>query len=226
MHKTTTLPIGVDLFYDINDRLEFGELKTVFDVGANEGQTLNWVKHHQPAATLHSFEPVEKSFLKLKAMALKRPGCTVVHTALGAEKGSMDIKLFEEHSVLNSLKPGLMNHEFNAKTETIQIIRLDSYCMANNINRIDLLKIDTEGFELEVLQGAGKMLDDGSISFIYAEVGFQSQNTRNTRFKELIHFLEPRGFLFYALYQLDAHDWNTGNHLGNALFVHRNIYPS
>ena len=98
--------------------------------------------------------------------------------------------------------------------------------MANNINRIDLLKIDTEGFELEVLQGAGKMLDDGSISFIYAEVGFQSQNTRNTGFKELIHFLEPKGFLFYALYQLDAHDWNTGNHLGNALFVHRNIYPS
>lgn len=224
LHKRETLPIGADLFHDINIRLKHGELKTVFDVGANEGQTLKWVKHHQPAAMIHSFEPAKSSFLKLKEIAEKKQGCAVIHSALGSEKGIMEIKLFKDYSILNSLKPNLMNQDFDAQTETIKINRLDAYCHSQQIHKIDLLKIDTKGYELEVLKGADKMLS-GKISFIYSEVGFQSENNRNTLLGELIDFLEPKDYLFYALYQLDPHDWKNKNHLGNALFVHKNVYP-
>lgn len=226
IHKINTLPIGVDLFFDINVRLKYPDLKIVFDVGANEGQTLKWIKHNRPQSMVYSFEPVQSSFLKLQETAERIGACIPVNSALGSQSGKMDIKLFEEYSVLNSLNPALMNNDTNAKVETVRIDTLDNYCTDSEIPHIDLLKIDTEGFELEVLKGAKNLLLNGNISFIYAEVGFQSSNKRNTPFKDLTDFLEKEGFFFYALYQIDDHDWMKGNHLGNALFINRNIYSA
>jgi FkbM family methyltransferase len=223
LHKVKTLPIGVDLFYDLTERINYRQVDLVIDAGANEGQTLRWIKHHLPAAQVISFEPVKSTFIKLQNNVARYPLCKAEHLALGAEAGEVEISLFDEYSVLNSLKPGQMNKASDARKEKIKVIRLDDYCRENKIDKIDLLKIDTEGFEKEVLEGCGDLLENGSISFVYCEVGFQSSNSRNTPLNELIIFLEKYGYLFYALYQYDAHDWQSGNHLANALFMQRNI---
>lgn len=225
IHKLNTLPIGVDLFHDITKRLNYGSLKLVLDVGANEGQTLKWIKHHQPQAKIISFEPIKASFEHLQKTALLYSGCVVENIALGEEEKNLEVKLFNDLSVLNSLKPELMNQLPDALTEVIQVERLDNYCTKHSITKIDLLKIDTEGYELNVLLGAGNLLDTGAVDFIYCEVGFQKTNNRNTSFEEIISFLELKQYYFYSLYQIDAHDWKAGNHLANALFVHKSIFP-
>ena len=46
---------------------------------------------------------------------------------------------------------------------------IDDFCSANRIPKIDILKIDTEGFDLNVLKGAKQMLSRGQIAFIYTE---------------------------------------------------------
>lgn len=222
IHKRGTLPIGADLFYDITQRLQYGNLDIVFDVGANEGQTLKWIKHQQPKARIYSFEPVMSTFNKLKTNANVFSNCVVENIALGEADGEKKIRLFSDYSVLNSLKDELMSRD--GTEEVIHIETLDGYCTKHQIEQISLLKIDTEGYELNVLEGAEKMLAEKQIHFIYCEVGFNKINIRNTAFDKLTGYLEEKGYFFYSLYQVDSHDWKNGNHLANALYIEKSIF--
>jgi len=226
LHKQSTLPIGIDFFYDIIKRLKYGKLSIVFDVGANEGQTVKWIRHYQAEAKIYSFEPVLSSFRKLQENTKGQKDIIVENLALGDQAGQKIIRLFDDYSVLNSLRDDLMNNKINAREETISIETIDAYCEKNTISQIDLLKIDTEGFEMNVLKGAQKMLDSGSISLIYAEVGFQQLNTRNTYFADIAEFLSDKDYYFYGLYQLSDHDWIKGNYFGNALFIKKDLFKS
>jgi len=73
---------------------------------------------------------------------------------------------------------------------------LDEYCKANNVSQIDLLKIDTEGFELEALQGATELLRNKAIKIIQFE--FKEVNIVKRRcLKDFYELLD--GFTFYRL---------------------------
>jgi FkbM family methyltransferase len=61
------------------------------------------------------------------------------------------IRLFDEYSALNSLKDELMNQSNHAREEEIAVTTIDKYCSEHGIPKIDLLKIDTEGYELNVM---------------------------------------------------------------------------
>jgi FkbM family methyltransferase len=226
IHKKSSLPIGADLFFDITNRLGQGPLDIVFDVGANEGQTFKWIRYHQAAAKIYCFEPVQSVFNVLQKITASARNCVVEHIALGEAQGQKRIRLFEDYSVLNSLRDDLMNQNLKAKEETITITTLDNYCEKNNIAKIDLLKIDTEGYELKVLEGASKMLANSAVSFIYCEVGFLQVNNRNTYFSVLCEYLAKRNYFFYGLYQVSDDNWAKGYSFGNALFVHKNKFIS
>jgi len=226
LHKINDLPVGADLFIDIRHKIRYPSLDILFDVGANVGQTWHWFRHHQPKAGIYCFEPVQSAFEQLQKRVGGDSHCVTVNKALGDEPGEKRIRLFEaEMTVLNSLREDVMNNNPGAREELIAIDTLDNYCANNQIAKIDLLKIDTEGFELNVLKGAKEMMKQGNISFIYCETGFQKQNTRNTYFAELTEFLAGQDYYFYGLYQVDHHDWIRGNGLGNALYVHTSVFP-
>jgi FkbM family methyltransferase len=80
-------------------------------------------------------------------------------------------------SGLNSLRNELSNSCGALPGELITIRTLDSFWAEQNINNIDLLKTDTEGFDLEVLKGAEAMLRAQQIQFILAEVTFHPKNS-------------------------------------------------
>ena len=227
LHKLNNLPVGADLFVDIQHKINYPALTTVFDVGANIGQTRKYFRFHLPAANIYSFEPVAATFAQLRNSAAGDTNCVLENMALGDEAGEKTIRLFDgDMTVLNSLRDDVMNNAANAKEETIRIDTLDHYCQVNGISKIDLLKIDTEGFEINVLKGAEQMLQNGHISFVYCETGFQQSNQRNTYFPTLTEFLAEQGYYFFGLYNTDYHDWQRGNHLANALYIHRSVFPS
>ena len=86
---------------------------------------------------------------------------------------------------------------------------------------IDLLKIDVEGYEIQVLEGARKSLAGKKISFIYLETGLDD---RFNSIQSIIDALAPNGYLPYAFYEQTAHWTGTQNlWYWNTLFVQEEL---
>jgi hypothetical protein len=140
---------------------------------------------------------------------------------LGENSEEVEIDIFEgPASVLNSLKKEAMNQQGNLK-ETIQVKRGDDFCRENNITQIDLLKIDTEGFEIPVLKGFSKMISESRVKAIYCEVGFSPKNLRNTYVNDLMDFAAMNDFIFFGMYEVSNIQIKRGTNYGNILFVNK-----
>jgi Methyltransferase FkbM domain len=111
--------------------------------------------------------------------------------------------------------------------ETIQIAAIDSFCESHHINHIDILKIDVEGYELEVLRGAKSYLDKNLIRFIYSEVSFDKYRKVQQYFGEINELLLVHGFRLYGFYEIQRYrDAREGVAFCNALFINDNFLTS
>lgn len=226
LHKQDYLPVGADLFVDLHKKIRYPSLDVFFDVGANSGQTWKWFRNQSPNAMIFCFEPVLDTYSQLQKNTLSDRKTVVENLALGDKNEEKTIRLFGKNmTVLNSLSETSMNNSPCAKEEVIRVETLDHYCQRKKVKKIDLLKIDTEGYEMKVLTGAKQMMHRGAITLIYCETGFLRSNKRNTYFSDLTEFLAAEGYFFFGLYQVDYHDWKRGNNLGNALYVHKSVFP-
>ncbi|WP_162426877.1 FkbM family methyltransferase [Pontibacter pudoricolor] len=224
IYKKRYLPIGTDLAVDISTRLRFAP-RTIFDVGANVGQTAKRFDSIFEGAKIYSFEPVNSTFMQLVGNLDSRRNIVLENIALGESDSTEEISLFEgELSVLNSLNQNSMNRDCEARKEMIKILKLDTYCSLNKIESIDLLKIDTEGYELQVLKGAQYFLESGKIKMILAEVGFNVKNKRNTHFNELNEFLTSYNFNFHSMYDVSNQFIKHGENFANVLYVHNQLF--
>jgi hypothetical protein len=107
--------------------------------------------------------------------------------------------------------------------EKVRAVRLDDYLRGKIPGPIDLLKTDTEGHDLGVLQGCGALLDGKRISFVLCEVGFSAANTGNSHLTAIADYLKKRDYLFFALYPPSG--WTPSLELvyADALFVSREL---
>jgi len=72
-------------------------------------------------------------------------------------------------STMTKLKKLILGHRFNYVVRQVKIETLDSFCQANNIDTIKILKIDVEGHEIDVLEGAKNLLSGGRIELVQLE---------------------------------------------------------
>ncbi len=148
----------------------------IFDVGANTGQYSTMVKEClSPPFQLYAFEPQRPAFEKLKSIMTgdNFHPCLI---GLGSEPGKKVIHYDRDGSVWGSLYPA--SHEsykinLDKKTE-IEISTVENFCSENGIGRIDFLKIDVEGYEIEVLKGCKGLIEDEKIGIIQFEFGVAS----------------------------------------------------
>ena len=216
--KKHALPVGSDLIVDLKSKIPF-PINTVFDVGANVGQTAIWFNDYLKLASVYSFEPVKNTYLKLVENTSRIDQVKCFNLALGEREELLKIKLFsDESSTLNSLKESSQNLNSNF-SETIEVVTGDQFCLNNKIGQIDLLKIDTEGFEIEVLNGFSEMLLNGKIKAIYCEVGFDPNNIRNTYINNIFDFMNKHNYRFYGLYEINNMPIKRSVNYGNALFI-------
>lgn len=192
-------PWGVDLALDV-ERLHEKPIDTVFDVGAHAGETATDLHHRFPAATIHSFEPVQATYERLQTATRDLPRVKTHRLALSSESGEREIRIFS-----GTTNASLSDVEFpggEIARETIHTQTLDAFCAEQGIKRINLLKIDTEGFDIDVLIGAKDMLAAGNIDMVYSEFFCvdPSEPQDGTALLDLHEMLFPHGFQLVAIY--------------------------
>lgn len=147
------------------------ENHVIFDVGANVGDWTKTVLDIAPNAHVHCFEPGHSTFSKL-AQNIDSKNVVLNNFGLGSANEEKEFYIFDNDSTVNSLylRDELVDKD-KVVTEKVAINKLDDYCFDNKIQKIDFLKIDVEGNEMEVLKGAERMLKEKNINIIQLEYG-------------------------------------------------------
>ena len=192
-------PIGIRLHHDLN-RFLGRQPGVIVDAGANVGQTALAFARFWPHTSIHSFEPVAATFEKLRRNCAARPSIHCHCYALGGEERELTMVL-QENSELNSLAP-LAAASAAGASALVRMRRLDHWAQEHGVDRIDLLKMDVEGFELQVLEGAKGLLRAGKVNAVYAECRFLRNDTPQVLFQDLDRRLNDAGLLFSGLYDL------------------------
>ena len=160
----------------------------LFDVGANVGQTVLRLRHLFPDGIIHSFEPSPDTFKSLESN-VGRTGNTVLNNVgVGATSGTLELIENTKSDMSSFLEPADTWGAVRKRT-SVPVITVDEYCLINSIDRIDLLKVDTQGYDYEVLLGSAEMLRRRTIALILVEVIFDTMYNDIRRFDDLLYLL-------------------------------------
>lgn len=155
----------------LNDLVnELPENPIIFDVGANCGQYIDLLseKACRKKIQIHVFEPDHNCFQILEQRFRRERNIVINNFAIGDKVGTA--KLFSGAKA--SVNATLVESEENELQSTqVEVQTIDQYCGVMNVERIDFLKVDTEGFEINVLKGAKEMIRKGAIHRIQLEHG-------------------------------------------------------
>lgn len=213
-------PRGVDPAADLHRAFPGFRVATVFDIGANVGQSVDRFLTEFPDAGIRSFEPSRSTFEQLQAQFRGEPRVSCFNYALSDHAGTSDME-HTEKSDLRRLVAEKTDGEQPEAVESVVLTTLDAFCEEQGVVRIDYLKIDTEGHELQVLTGASRMLDSDAIAILELELGMNPDNHRHTRFEDAKAALEDKGYRVFAITEQTAEFPMNQPHLRrvNAVFV-------
>ena len=180
-------------------------ISTAIDVGAHKGEFLNYLSNIKDIQEIHAFEPQKEifdvlnlNFGKNKKIFLNNEGVSDINST--REMNLNSLTSTSTFSTINKSSPWfkLKNLVLNKKDSfqkkiKIKTIRLDEYFKVKDINKIDLLKIDTEGHELKVLNGAKKNFETNKIKYLLIEI-HSSNMYKDYRSSDIYSFLEEKNF--------------------------------
>jgi len=165
---------------------------------------------------------VSATFQRLQTRYAHQPRVRCHPLALGREPARFSIPLHRDSELNTLVADQPRTADFTGGHEEVTVDTLEAFCARNAIDGIDILKMDVQGWELELLQGAEGLLRDRRIRFIYSEVGFRRDSSDMQHFCSLNDVLEQRGYWLCGFYQ--PFRWGTDKrYLGfsNALYTLR-----
>jgi len=167
-----------------------------FDVGANIGDYTRALAHQFGSRTkIYSFEPSKATFKTFSENISTDQACAknVIATNMGLsdKAGSLELFTDADNSGLASVYQRRLDHVGVSmdKKETIALTTIDEFCAKHRVGEIDFLKMDVEGHELSVLQGAKGMLARKAIKYIQFEFGGNNIDSR-TFFQDFYYLLK------------------------------------
>lgn len=155
------------------------QVSCVLDVGARVGDYALWLRNNGYRGSIISFEPVAANFAKLEKAAARDSNWHCFNYALGADESvsSINVSNHTEYSSFRQInataQERLGEETHTERSETVEIHRLDSVLPGLPVQAADriYLKMDTQGWDLEVLKGAQSAL--GQVIALQTEVAVQ-----------------------------------------------------
>lgn len=208
--------LGYQSWNSDDDQLRFvSDASTIFDVGANVGQTAKTYSRLFPSAHIWSFEPFPESYKKL-CHSLSDQKFHPTLTALSDQVGTTTLNIGGA-TITNSL---LRRATDTGNSIEIQTDTVDHFCSENGISKIDILKVDVEGAENRVFRGAQEMFSRGAIRSVFVEVYFDPVYEGMPLMWDLHAQLSDFGLSLRGLYSLYAGRSGLLS-FGNALYLQR-----
>jgi FkbM family methyltransferase len=209
--------IGGDPFIDMA-RLAGGNSPLIFDVGANVGQSIEKFRSLFADPVIHSFEPGLESFSILRSKYRGTPGIAALNNfGLGSRDETRELIENSISRMSSFLEPGRDCFGAVVAREVREIRSLDSYSIERGISHIDILKTDTQGFDLEVVKGSEKMIRGHRIHLLLVELTFMQLYQNAPRVDELLKFILDRGLELISTYEVIHRNNRAGE--TDALFV-------
>jgi FkbM family methyltransferase len=167
----------------------------VVDAGANVGQFGSMVRQRGYRGRIHSFEPVAAAYRRLEQVSAGDPNWQATQTALGAAPGTATINVFPNNTLSSMLEPTSLAEYYDVDgkvvTETVPITTLDEALSVDSARSV-LLKVDVQGLEREVLEGARLTLNRTIALFL--ELPIAALYKGSWTFIEALQFVDGLGF--------------------------------
>lgn len=177
------------------------DVATIIDVGASRGQFALFALARFPHARLICFEPLSESRVDLEHV-LPRERVTIHGVALGRERGDLELHV-SAAADSSSLLP-ISERQVQAfpgteqkRTERVAVRVLEDY-VAADLGRPALLKIDVQGFELAVLEGASASLEH--VDEVFVECSFEELYKGQALADAVVCKLRCAGFWLVGVY--------------------------
>lgn len=201
------------------------QIKTVIDCGAHNGMTALEYNSILPDATIYCFEPQKNIYEKLQEnISKKNTNIKAFNVALGDKIKSnvkINISSYSPSSSLLDLSDSLKKihpHTAGVTEDITEMITLDSFASSIRFEKNILLKMDVQGYEANVLNGAKNILND--ISFIKAEVNFIELYEKQCYFEDIFDIIRPYGFTFRGLSEIGRKNRENGLSMyADAIFI-------
>lgn len=179
--------------------------RTVVDIGANEGQFALVAHRLFPEARIFSFEPLAEPLSVFRKVFHDDPRVTIFAAAIGPNRTSATIhvsKRLDSSSMLpiTSMQSSVFPGTEQSRTEVVQVGRLREYLALTDIPSPALLKIDVQGYELEVLKGCNELIN--GFRYVYVECSFMELYKEQALADEIIDWLHDRSYRLVGIYNL------------------------
>lgn len=208
---------GADPIADVKKLTVAPDSPVIFDVGANVGHFISELLRDFPSPTIHAFEPSPSTYSLLKERWAPYPNIFLNELALGSRPENRVLIESSLSDMTSLLEPGTQCWGEVLARRSVAVSTIDSYAERAGVHRINLLKIDTQGFDLEVMRGGKEMLRRRAIEFVFVEITFADLYSGQATLPQVFEFLIGNGFSLVAFYGMNFVEDKAG--WTDALFI-------
>lgn len=221
---------SLQYFFNKKDRL------TIFDIGANIGQSVDLYKDNFPNSIIHSFEPDNETYHILSSKKISN----VIYNNLALSSKS-ETKILNKYSdsannsfynlnknsfaITSGAHPNVLKctNEKNQHTQECLATTVDEYVKKNNLNKINIMKIDVQGFENDVLKGSYHSLKNNIIDLIIVEIIFDDIYGRSNSFYEVEKIISQLGYVLWDISHIYKDLEVNKTSWVDAIYVHKTL---
>ena len=231
-------PQHKQLYFDdlLKDKISNNPI--IFDVGGNKGQSIEKYLKMFEKPIIHSFEPIKTEFDYMCSKFKNNKNIFLNNFALGdkIEEKEFNVTAKTGNSSFNKINLGTewlkkRSEQFNTTEKSyvtsiqkVNIIKLDDYFKDKNINVIDLIKIDTQGYEDKVLEGSLNSIKQNKIKAIVTEIMFDNVYDKYFSFSDLEKYIIPYNFRMVGIQLGNNNLFSSLNFSADVYYFNKNFY--